>query len=152
MGRLASPTMGWRPFPFELQGAFLHICTWKGLLDLENKAYVVSLSFIWAGLSFSSLQLLSSSWSICPEGTSSSCSVSGPSISCLRVTEWMREWTRFKPRQVWFLGPHTQRNFTSCSTQNSLIVLVFLFLIYFNFFNLIFYFLYIYIFNIFIGV
>ena len=39
-----------------------------------------SLSFIWAGLSFSSLLLLSSSWSICPQGTNSSCSACSPPL------------------------------------------------------------------------
>ena len=32
-------------------GAFLHMCSREGLLDLKNEKYVVSLSFIWAGLS-----------------------------------------------------------------------------------------------------
>ena len=45
------------------------MCSWEGLLDLENEDYVVSLSLIWAGLNFSSLLLLSLSWSICPQGT-----------------------------------------------------------------------------------
>ena len=36
------------------------------------------------------------------------------------------EWPRFKSRLVWFLGPHTHRKFTSCATQSSVIVLVFL--------------------------
>ena len=38
---------------------------------------------VWAGLSLSSLLLLSSPWGICPQGTASSCSAWGPSISCL---------------------------------------------------------------------
>ena len=47
------------------------MCSWEGLLDLKNEKYVVSLTLIWAGLSFSSLMLLSSSWSICPQETNS---------------------------------------------------------------------------------
>lgn len=44
--------------------------SWKGLLDVENKGYVISLSSVWAGLSSSlPLRILSSSWSICPQAT-----------------------------------------------------------------------------------
>ena len=39
-------------------------------------------SLIWAGLSSSP----SSSWSICPQGTDSSCAAWGPSASCLTLT------------------------------------------------------------------
>ena len=50
------------------QGAFLCMCSWKGLPDVENKGYVVSLSSVWAGLSSSlPLRVFSSSWSICPQ-------------------------------------------------------------------------------------
>ena len=46
------------------------MCSWKGLLDVENKGYVVSLSSVWAGLSSSlPLCILSSSWSIYPQVT-----------------------------------------------------------------------------------
>ena len=55
MGRLTSPTMGWRPLPFWPPGAFLRNCSREGLLDLENEEHVVSLSFIWAELSSSLL-------------------------------------------------------------------------------------------------
>ena len=41
MGRLTSPTIGWRPLPFDTQGAFLGMCIQEGLLDLENEKYVV---------------------------------------------------------------------------------------------------------------
>ena len=86
MGRLTPPIMGWCPLPFCPLGAFLHTCSRGGLLDLKNKKYVVSLSLIQAGLSSSLLLLLSSSWSVCPQGTDSSCSAWGPSISCLTRT------------------------------------------------------------------
>ena len=33
--------MGWRPLPFYLQGVFLHMCSWEGLLDFKNEEYVV---------------------------------------------------------------------------------------------------------------
>ena len=48
------------PLPFDLQGAFLLMCSGESLLDLENKECVV-LSFIWAGSSSSlSFQLFHS--------------------------------------------------------------------------------------------
>ena len=65
MGRLTSSTMGWFPHFFGPLGAFLCMCCWECLLDLKNEKYVVS---IWAGLRSSSLLLLFSSWSICPQG------------------------------------------------------------------------------------
>ena len=65
------------PSRFDLQGAILRLCSQQGLLDFEEEKHEVSLSLIWAGLSFSS------SWSICPHGKNSSCSAWGPSISCL---------------------------------------------------------------------
>ena len=41
MGRLTSFTMRRYPLSFDLQGAFLHTCSWEGLLDLRNEEYVV---------------------------------------------------------------------------------------------------------------
>ena len=85
MVRLTSPTIGWHPpSHFDLQGGFLRMWGREGLLDLEKEDYVVCLSLIWAVLSFFSLLLLSSSWTICPQGTNSSCSAWGPSISRLK--------------------------------------------------------------------
>ena len=46
---------------------------------------------IWARLRSSSLLLLFSSWSICPQGTNCSCLAWGPSISCLRVVSKVEE-------------------------------------------------------------
>ena len=43
-----------------------------------------------------------------------------------RITEWITKWSRFKSRQVWFLDPHTHKKFTSCATQSSVMVVVFL--------------------------
>ena len=74
---------GGAPFLFGPWGAFLHMHSWEGLLDLKNEKYVVSLSLIWAGLSSSLFLPLSLSWSICPQGTDFSCLAWGPSISCL---------------------------------------------------------------------
>ena len=59
------------------------MCCWGGLLDLKNEKYVVSLSFIQAGLSCSLILPLSLSWSTFPQGTDSGCSACGPSISYL---------------------------------------------------------------------
>ena len=42
MGRLTSLTVGWCPLPFDLRGAFLHMCSWEDLLDFENEEYVIS--------------------------------------------------------------------------------------------------------------
>ena len=77
---------GCAPSLFDPQGGFLNMCSQGGLLDLKNEKYVVSLSLIWAGLSSSLLLPLSLSWSICPQGTDSSCSAWGPSISCLNIS------------------------------------------------------------------
>ena len=60
------------------------MCSLDGLFDLKKEDYGVFLSLIWAGLSVFSLLLLSLSQSICPQGTGSSCSAWGPSISCLK--------------------------------------------------------------------
>ena len=47
MGRLTSLTMRWRsPLPFDLRGTFLRMYSWEGLLDLENKKYVVSIFYL----------------------------------------------------------------------------------------------------------
>ena len=94
MGRLTSSTMGWFPLLFGPLGAFLCTCCWEHLLDLKNKKYVVS---IWAGLRSSSLLLLFSSWSICPQRTNSSCSAWGPSISCLKPP-----WDTWTPRNLYW--------------------------------------------------
>ena len=51
------------------------MCSREGLLNLENEKYVVSLSLIWAELSFSSLLLF---WSIRPQGMNSSRLSLGP--------------------------------------------------------------------------
>ena len=50
-------------------GTFLHMCSQRGLFDLKNEKYVVSLSSIQvqAGLSSSLFLPLSLSWSICPQ-------------------------------------------------------------------------------------
>ena len=61
------------------------MCSWEGLLDLENEKYVVSLSLTWAGLSFS-LLLLSSHWSLSTGDKLQLLSL-GPSISCLITTD-----------------------------------------------------------------
>ena len=45
--------MGGAPSLFDPRGAFLCMRSWEGLLDLENRKYVVSLSFVGAGLSSS---------------------------------------------------------------------------------------------------
>ena len=42
------------PSRFDLQGAILRLCSQQGLLDFEEEKHEVSLSLIWAGLSFSS--------------------------------------------------------------------------------------------------
>ena len=47
---LTPPIMGWHPSLFSPQGTFLCMNSWKDLFDLKNEKYVVSLSFIWAGL------------------------------------------------------------------------------------------------------
>ena len=59
----------------------------EGLLDLENEKYVISLSLTWAGLSSSLFLPLSSSQSLCPQGTYFSCSAWGPSISSLKIIQ-----------------------------------------------------------------
>lgn len=41
MGRSTSPTVGWHPSLFDLQGVFLRVCSQEGLLDLENEECVV---------------------------------------------------------------------------------------------------------------
>ena len=41
MGRLPSLTMRWRHLSFDLQGAFLCMCSREGLLDFKNEEYVV---------------------------------------------------------------------------------------------------------------
>ena len=65
------------------------MCSWKGLLNLKNKNYVISLSFIWTEHSSSLSLLLSLSWSICPQGTDFSCSAWSSSLSCLSSTACM---------------------------------------------------------------
>ena len=74
---------------FGPQGASLYVCSWKGLLNLKNKNYVNSLSFIWTEHSSSLSLLLSLSWSICPQGTDFSCSAWSSSLSCLSSTACM---------------------------------------------------------------
>lgn len=41
MCRLTSPTMGWCPLSFDLQGAFPLMCSLGDLLDIENDIYVI---------------------------------------------------------------------------------------------------------------
>ena len=41
MGRSTSPTVGWHPSLFDLQGVFLRVCSQEGLLDLESEECVV---------------------------------------------------------------------------------------------------------------
>ena len=91
MGRLTSPILGWRLLLF-WQGAILCMCSRGGLLDLKNEKYVVSLSFIQAGLNSYLLLPSSLSWSVCPQGTDSSCSAWGPSISSLSLASLIRRW------------------------------------------------------------
>ena len=52
----------------------------EGLLDLKNEKYVVSIFYLSGAQPPLSLLLF---WSICPQGTNSSYSAWGPSISCL---------------------------------------------------------------------
>lgn len=72
-GRSTSLTMWWCPLPIWPLSSLSVRVQLEGLLDLKNEERVVFLSLIWTGLSFSSFLLLSLSWSICPEGTDSSC-------------------------------------------------------------------------------
>ena len=83
MSSLASFTMGWCPLHFNLQGAILHVCSQEDVLDLENEEHVVFYFLSGQGSAPLSPLLL---WSICPQETDSSCSVWGPTISCLRFT------------------------------------------------------------------
>ena len=90
MGRLTPPMMSWGGLPFGPRGASLYVCSWKALLSLKNGNYVVSLSFLWTGLSSSLSLPLSLSWSICPQGTDFGCSawsssLSGPQFHCMYV-------------------------------------------------------------------
>ena len=90
---------GWTPRVGDEQGgqhAVVHgvAKSWTGLSDWTEMNWysgrspwfqelAVFLSLIWARLSFSSLLLLSLSWSICPQVKNSTCSVWGSSVSCL---------------------------------------------------------------------
>lgn len=47
MGRSTSPTVGWHPPLYDLQGVFLRVCSQEGLLDLENEECVVF--YLWSG-------------------------------------------------------------------------------------------------------
>ena len=55
----------------------------EGLLDLKTEKYVVSVFYL--GRAQPPLWLLLF-WSVCPQGTNSSCPAWDPSISCLRGT------------------------------------------------------------------
>ena len=62
--------------------------SWKGLLDVENKGYVLSLSSVWAGLSSSlPLRILSSSY-ICPQVTGAQPRAHLSHASVARAGKW----------------------------------------------------------------
>ena len=50
------------PLSFDLQGAFLHTCSWEGLLDFENEECVVFYPLSRQGPASSLILLL---WSFC---------------------------------------------------------------------------------------
>ena len=74
----------------------LLLCCWKRVFAMTS---VFSLYLTWAGLSSFSFLPLSPSWSICPQGTDSTCSVSCPRGSpasnlYLLVTLWAAVWDK----------------------------------------------------------
>ena len=72
--------------PFsDFWGTFLCMCSLGDLLDLKNEKYVCSLFIFYP--SRTGLLSLSSSWSICPQGTDVSCSAWSPFISCIKVLD-----------------------------------------------------------------
>ena len=86
------------------------MCSWEGLLDLENEKYV---ALIWAGLSSSS-----SSWSISPQRTVSSSSAWDLSISCLKTRVQFSSVQSLSRVQL-FATPWTAAHQASLSITNS---------------------------------
>ena len=80
-GDLASLTMGWCPLPFDLQGAFMHMCNQGGLLTSRMRnmwSLIFSLGRARPPLS---IVLLFSSWCIGPQGTNLQLFALGPHLS-----------------------------------------------------------------------
>ena len=68
----------WRHSPFDLQGAFLHMCSWGGLLTLRMRNMWSLIFYLGRAQPSLSVVLLFPSWSISPQGTNSNCLPWGP--------------------------------------------------------------------------
>ena len=124
MSRLTSPTMGWCLLLFTSKQPFSG-CVFRKVLTWRMRN-------TWSLYLGSAQLLLSSAIAFILEYLSTEDKLQLLNLGPIflvpqnhRVNELVSEKSKLKTRHVWFLGPHTHRKFSSCSFQNSVVVLFF---------------------------